>query len=332
MEVFPLISVIVPIYNTANYLEKCVDSLLAQTYERLEIVLVDDGSTDESLEICYRYEKKYSQIKCVHIENHGVSYARNIGLAVATGEYIGFVDSDDWIEPNMYRILYTSMVSNDAQLVSCTFFNDLSNNKQYKYSKSHINTTDFEEQIILGSSMYGEVLNHKEIGGYLCNKLFCKEFIKKNFETALAQCEDFLFVVQYLQGINTMVHISERLYHYYQPTYMKNSLVCSARLKTLIPAYEQILSLYRVEAPEYAIDMQKETLKMYLNFRARYKLTHLNEPQFWMKICSGIHTHWRDVLNSKSTTFFEKINIVLTYMFPCIVLQLKHTLQLKLKQ
>ena len=148
MHVYPLISIIVPVYNTAVFLENCINSLLNQTYCNLEIILVDDGSTDESLEICQKYEKNHSQIKCIHIDNHGVSYARNIGLSVARGEYIGFVDSDDWIEPNMYSTLYRGMVSNNVQLASCTFFNDFTNNQQVEYNQQDMNATKVEEQVI----------------------------------------------------------------------------------------------------------------------------------------------------------------------------------------
>lgn len=98
-----LISVIVPVYNTSRYLRRCIDSLLSQTYSAIEIVLVDDGSTDSSGAICDKYAKNYPNIKCVHKENGGLGSARNKGLSVAHGDYIGFVDSDDWVSPEMYR-------------------------------------------------------------------------------------------------------------------------------------------------------------------------------------------------------------------------------------
>ena len=101
-----LISVIVPVYNVKNYLEKCLDSIINQTYKNLEIILINDGSTDESLDICYMYEKKDKRIKVYNQENHGLSYTRNRGIELARGKYIGFVDSDDVISPFMYEFLY----------------------------------------------------------------------------------------------------------------------------------------------------------------------------------------------------------------------------------
>ena len=100
-----LISVIVPVYNVESYLEKCIDSIIHQTYKNLEIILVDDGSTDNSGKICDVYKEKDSRIKVIHKQNRGLSSARNCGLEIAKGEYIGFVDGDDYIAEDMYALL-----------------------------------------------------------------------------------------------------------------------------------------------------------------------------------------------------------------------------------
>src|SRR5665647_2657921 len=102
----PLISIIVPIYKVENYIRNCVDSILNQTYKNLEVILVDDGSTDNCGNICDEYSLKDNRIKTIHKKNGGLSSARNAGLDVAKGEYIGFIDSDDWIEKDMYESLY----------------------------------------------------------------------------------------------------------------------------------------------------------------------------------------------------------------------------------
>ena len=117
MEQNPLISVIVPVYNVAAWLPRCVDSVLTQTYQNLEILLIDDGSTDASGEICDAYAEKDPRIRVIHKKNGGLSSARNAGLDVSNGQYIGFVDSDDWIEPEMYEKMLALMECNEAQLV-----------------------------------------------------------------------------------------------------------------------------------------------------------------------------------------------------------------------
>lgn len=118
-----LISVIVPVYRVEEYLHKCVDSLLTQTYENLEIILVDDGSPDGSGAICDDYAARESRIRVIHKENGGLSSARNAGLDVARGEYIGFVDSDDWLEPETYAWLLSMAQKEDVKLVCAGRFN-----------------------------------------------------------------------------------------------------------------------------------------------------------------------------------------------------------------
>lgn len=113
------ISIIVPIYNAENHLEKCIKSILTQTVEDLELILVDDGSKDNSLSICKAYANKDSRIKVIHQKNAGVSAARNHGIEVAEGDFIGFVDSDDWIDAHMYEILLEEAKKTNADVVMC---------------------------------------------------------------------------------------------------------------------------------------------------------------------------------------------------------------------
>ena len=112
----PLVSVIVPIYNSGKYLDKCIDSIVNQTYKNLEIILVDDGSTDNAPEICDEWAKKDERIKVIHQENGGVSKARNVGLDNVTGEYISFVDSDDYVVRNYIDFLYYNLHAYGADI------------------------------------------------------------------------------------------------------------------------------------------------------------------------------------------------------------------------
>lgn len=114
-----IVSVIVPVYNVEKYVEKCLASILKQTYTNLEIIVVDDGSTDNSYMICQAIANRDSRVKLIHKENGGLSDARNAGLEIATGRYIGFVDSDDFIEPTMYQVLLESCIKYDADICTC---------------------------------------------------------------------------------------------------------------------------------------------------------------------------------------------------------------------
>ena len=114
-----LISVIIPIYNVEKYLNKCIESVVNQTYKNIEIILVDDGSTDASSKMCDEWKTKDSRIEVIHKENGGLSSARNAGIAIAKGDYIGYVDSDDWIAQDMYEVLYNLIKENKCQISIC---------------------------------------------------------------------------------------------------------------------------------------------------------------------------------------------------------------------
>lgn len=124
----PLISIIVPVYNMEMYLSRCVDSLLAQTYPNIEIILVNDGSTDSSWKICQEYEKTHSSVRAFSKPNGGLSSARNFGLNFVRGEYVGFVDSDDWVTDDMYEYMYDIMSEYNSDAVQikaqqCSYYN-----------------------------------------------------------------------------------------------------------------------------------------------------------------------------------------------------------------
>lgn len=116
----PLISVIVPVYNVGEYLNRCIESIVTQTYTKLEIILVDDGSSDDCPELCDLWAEKDARIKVIHKQNGGLSDARNKGMALATGEYISFIDSDDWIASEFYERLYTAIKQDGSDLAACT--------------------------------------------------------------------------------------------------------------------------------------------------------------------------------------------------------------------
>ena len=117
-----LISVVVPVYNVEKYLERCVDSIIKQTYKNLDIILVDDGSQDNSGKICDKYKEKYNNIQVIHQKNQGLSIARNNGLAIAEGNYITFIDSDDWIKKDMIESLFNAMHKYKADIASVAVY------------------------------------------------------------------------------------------------------------------------------------------------------------------------------------------------------------------
>lgn len=178
----PLISIIVPIYNKENIISKTIESLIAQNYGNIEILLVNDGSKDKSLEICSAWAKKDGRIKVLDKENGGVSSARNAGLKAASGEYIGFVDGDDTVLPDMYKILFENISKYKADISVCGF---ICGAKNISGKAGLFTSKDFIRDNIKHLSVW--------------NKLFKKQIIKGLlFEESLSYAEDFLFCFQAL--------------------------------------------------------------------------------------------------------------------------------------
>ena len=166
----PLVSVIVPIYNTEKYLDRCIKSIVNQTYKNLEIILVDDGSPDNCPSICDNWARIDSRINVIHQKNSGVSAARNAALDLASGEYIGFVDSDDFIEPDMYSLLVQKSVDTDAGCASCGFVFDYIDGRDSVLIKS-------EDFVLNGEDILKNYIADKLIRPETANKIYKKSFL-----------------------------------------------------------------------------------------------------------------------------------------------------------
>lgn len=203
-----LISIIVPIYNTERYLKKCINSLLNQTYKNIEIILIDNASTDNSLKIIKNSLKKDNRIKVFSEKRKGVSFARNLGLAVSKGEYILFVDSDDWVENNMVELMYQELRNNkELDLCICgynEYLEEKQENRKINYSNNILNNNFID--IILN--------NNNLVKGYLSNKMFQKKLLKKYFRTDIAIKEDLIFLLSNFNNATRFKIINIPLYNY----------------------------------------------------------------------------------------------------------------------
>lgn len=199
-----MISVIVPVYNTELYLRQCLDSILCQTYRDLEILLIDDGSTDKSGKICDEYAKCDNRIIVIHTKNHGLSSARNLGLRNAKGEYVGFVDSDDYIEPNMYECLYRQIEKTGADISNCGGWREYQNSKfDYNVFDGLLIGTEQIRALILG-----------QISNAAWNKLY-----KRNCWTGIRfpeghNYEEYATAYRIFLKTHSISCISKHLYHY----------------------------------------------------------------------------------------------------------------------
>lgn len=217
-ETTPKISVIVPVYKAENYLHRCVDSLLAQTFQDFEILLIDDGSPDRSGEICDEYAKKDKRVRVFHKENGGVSSARNLGLDNARGEWICFVDSDDWVEEEMFATICSFIQSKEQiDILFWGFQYDYSQvyeGKKRKTKKELQYVYCDTVESILGNCYW---LEKKELFGWTWNKLFRREIIqskKVRFDPTVSLHEDHLFTLDYVRYVKNLMVMSYYPYHY----------------------------------------------------------------------------------------------------------------------
>ena len=209
-----MISIIVPVYNSEKTLARCLDSILRQTYSDYEIILIDDGSIDSSFCIIEKYATSHPNIVAIRKENGGVSSARNKGLDLAKGDFVCFVDSDDYIEPNYLEDLHNCISNNDTDIALC-----LISRSNAKVSSTNISYNSKDDIII-------SILNNDEQNAGPCNKLFRKDIIGNlRFAEDIFLGEDTLFCVEYAKKCSTAIRINKVLYHYEMPT-------CSIQYRT----------------------------------------------------------------------------------------------------
>ena len=222
----PIISIIIPVYKVEPYIHKCLDSVCAQTYQNLDIILVDDGSPDTCGSICDEYAARDSRIRVIHKENGGLSSARNAGMAIARGDFIGFVDSDDWIEPDMFELLYRNMAAENAAISVCGHY-------------QHEN----EKFSACGDSSYAVLSPREAIESVYCrngfaivvwNKLFRKELFCNLCFPEGRIYEDAFIIFQLLDAAQKIVIDMKPKYHYLcRPGSIMTSPLCPAQLDIL---------------------------------------------------------------------------------------------------
>ena len=280
----PLISVIVPVYNVELYLPKCVDSILAQTYQNLEIILVEDGTKDRSGEICDAYAAKDPRIKVIHKENGGLSSARNAGMDVARGEYFGFVDSDDWIEPETYETLMELARKYDADLV-CGGRYDVDG----ATGERTIGLCPQKEECISAMEMLGRVFIWDNCDSAAWDKLYRRHLFDeiryplgmvsediaifyKLMEKAnrVALCPKPLYNYLHRENSITTAKLSEKTFHYPGHTEVIYPYICQYH-----PEVKQQARFLRVRGIAYAmmsIDLAgREAWQQYADYYARMK-------------------------------------------------------------
>lgn len=213
MDSNPLVSIIIPVYNVEKYLRQCIESVIAQTYQNLEIILIDDGSTDSSRKICDEYAGKYSFVSVMHQKNEGLSGARNKGLSLSSGEYVAFVDSDDWISSDNIEKMVSQVLSERSDFIfsDALCFEESSKGYQIKqhYKRENAYSTD------TGHKVFSELQKHKDFHCAVQMYLWKRSFLSKNSLTFYPGIiyEDMIFTFKAFLVAKQVSHCPVAIYH-----------------------------------------------------------------------------------------------------------------------
>lgn len=290
-----LVSIIIPAYNVGKYLEECVRSLLYQTYTNYEVIIIDDGSTDNTYDIGKYLTVESTKVKLFHQENQGVSMARNIGMQKAIGEFFIFVDADDIVAPQYIETLVACVKKSDMGMIGFT------SEREEIATKVSLNTVD-----ICASDMMDNILCGTNYDGYLWNKIFQRKIIENNnlkFQKNIVVWEDLLFVLQYLKNCNKIIIASEKLYYY---RYREGSAVNNTRLDKYRSKYE-VMERIKKQNFSYTEQSRKKTSFLYFETMFSYLnqiLIRENKPNKLAQILSRVDIV--ELLKQKNIKLFLK--------------------------
>ena len=325
----PKVSIIVPVYNAEKYLKRCINSLQNQTLEDIEIILVDDSSTDLSLEICKRASDEDFRIKVIHKENEGAGLARNEALKVATGEYIGFLDSDDYVEADMFKTLYEKAIKYNSDLVmSGVLFVDGNMfseegecvRKAYFEKDTHFETEEELKKLKMGIvGATPQDADDSKYGMSIWKNLFKSEIIKKNNIVFVSEremlSEDAIFMIDYISCIDKATGINEAFYNY-----CRNEDSISKSYKK--DRFEKSLVFVNEVEKRFKKDIDPKEYQVYIH-------------RFWQAMCRVLCSQeimYAEDNNIKYTDLKERLKAVCTHDLTKRVLKSYPIGKLPLKQ
>lgn len=312
----PLISVVIPVYNIEDYLERCVASVCGQTYTNLEILLVDDGSTDHSGSLCDSLAEKDARIRVFHKKNGGSSSARNLGISKAQGEYIGFVDSDDYITANMYEILYEAMRQYDTQIAQAGRDEiDEQGNKLPNICEPPEEITFIEAQDFMR-----EMLMHRGDCSF-CTKLVKKELFEIGKFPEGELNEDFHLLVQLLMQVKGIVSLPQQTYHvFYRMGSNTRKVDREAFSRVFGDNVNNADMVERMVAEQYpALKEVAFRFGMYqrLEYLLHVPVSRMNqENEQYQQICRHVRKNWLPMMKSPYLTKKNKVYLSLFAVAP----------------
>lgn len=319
----PKISIIVPVYNVAKYLVRCIDSILSQSFTDFELLLVNDGSSDDSGKICDNYAKKDSRIKVYHKENGGVSSARNLGLINACGDWIAFVDSDDYLLVDSLQ-MFINKIDKNIDLIICGY-NICDEDSNLKFST----TIEHRNELIQKEDAIKIMFKNSYYNGYIYNKLFKRSIIEDNkilFNEKIYYNEDRLFCVEYLTSLNLKIlYSSEPVYMYILHENSAMSLINKCFNNKMLSELDAYIIMYKIlcnnKAKDSNINLAKEGMV------AAYR--RLNKLLFHFKVVNR-QTIKRNMQKKifKTISINDYIKVLIIFLFRSINRRLSNNLKL----
>lgn len=313
-----MISIIVPIYNAEQYLNRCMESILKQTFQNYEILLIDDGSTDSSGKICNEYALSDGRIRVYHKLNGGSASARNLGLKEANGDYIVFIDADDIVSPDYLSLLYQTMIDNDADIVQCAYKSILSYEKQYTedyidaYNLKNIYTNIEYLRLFCDKSTYLST-------AVLWNKLYRKHlFTDLEFMEGKGIDDEFL-IYKIIFRAKRVAVISNVLYYYYlSPGSQMRSNVPTLKRLDCIDAIEQQLEFFK-----QINNIELYNMLLYRYYSAiiegyYYVKKYFKSNKILLDNLKNKKKNYKEALRVKETSSMDKILLLIRYHFPSL--------------
>lgn len=327
----PLVSVIVPVYNSEKYIERCINSLTFQTLQDIEIIVINDGSTDDSDNICKRLEKKDQRVHYFFQENKGVSAARNKGLNMATGEWITFVDSDDWVEPTMCEHAYRAAVNSDADIVMWAFWADVAE----KSRKQHFvklcpgdvtsSKTLIQSKIIsryADGDIKGNFISAGATWGKMCRRNLLERY-QLRFVEGLTRAQDTIFWLYAFEYACKIFYLNEYLNHYS----ISEASICSGKkympkceipFEMLMDEYEGFISKYHDKDERFMDAFYQRGIQI-LDWYMKHKIFNkANQSNIITKrnmICEIIFTsRYQSILKNVKTDILPKSSKIFVFL------------------
>ncbi len=301
----PLISIVIPVYKVEEYLDKCVESVINQTYENLEIILVDDGSPDKCPRMCDKWFGKDKRIRIIHKKNGGLSDARNAGIEKAKGEYISFIDSDDYIEPNYVEFLYDNLINENA---------DISMGKHYViYDKKTLNTGSGKKYIVDPHECFEKLLYGEDFDVSATVKLYKINLFDDIRYPRGRVYEDAATTYKLIDKARVIVLNSVPIYNYFirENSISNNSF--SERKFDLIKSTNEMCDYIVNKYPDLKMACERRRMYAYLSTLTQLAKSKKYDEKHKEELLSYIKEHRKEILKDKRICLRDRLGLISTY-------------------